>query len=219
MPRAANPHPVHVTITRWVDAAGKRCQPNAPGGRKITTKSDSYYAYVRRDGSRTCVPLGTTDLGQAWVALRAMLKEIADEDAGITDPYSRAAAKPIEEHVAAWLAALADESMDAERIAMLAARVRRLAEEAGWNRLTDVTPTSCAAALGRLRKDTTDDAGKVIARGISAQTRNHYLSHAKQFVRWCVGDRRLRENTLTQLDPVDVAADLRHARRSPTDDE
>ena len=55
--------------------------------------------------------------------------------------------------------------------------------------------------------------------GRSAQTCNFYLQAAKQFVRWMVQDRRLKDNPLRGLSQMNVRADRRHDRRALYDDE
>ena len=55
----------------------------------------------------------------------------------------------------------------------------------------------------------------------SAQTRNHYLKHLKQFTRWLASARRRRlpADPIADLKTISVESDRRHDRRAPTDEE
>jgi integrase len=56
-------------------------------------------------------------------------------------------------------------------------------------------------------------------RGVSGQTSNGYLAAMKQFCAWLVADRRLAENPLTHLEPIEERSDRRHDRRPLSADE
>jgi len=75
--------------------------------------------------------------------------------------------------------------------------------------MSSLAAETCRAALSALQT----------RRGRSPRTRNHYLSHAKQFARWCVQARRLRDNPFLGLRPVSDVGDRRHDRRCLTPDE
>lgn len=85
---------------------------------------------------------------------------------------------------------------------------RKLADTLRSARLSDLTAERIQSALATLR-----DAGK------SLQTLNHYRAALRAFVRWA-GDRgRLRDNPMRGVSRFNAEEDVRHARRSLTDDE
>src|SRR5262245_55126840 len=98
--------PVRLTVTRYFDRYGRQCRKNAPGAKKHTEKTNGYYARLvdPRTGRKRPYDLDTTDLGQAWVALRNLLRRRADEAAGIVDDTTDQMARPIDEQVEEWLA-------------------------------------------------------------------------------------------------------------------
>lgn len=200
MPR--KPQPRKVKIVRYELPDGTRCTKGTPGAVRHVALSDTYYASI--DGKR--VSLGTTELQAAWVALRDELRRRELRRQGITDDYSDHAGRPVEGHRDAWLKAVADSGTSAGQVVILSAHVTTLCRLAGWRRLADVTADGCLAALARLQRD-----------GRSAQTRNHYLRHAKQFTRWCCDNDRLARDPLRSLRAVGVEADRRRIHRMPTD--
>lgn len=220
MGRRRDPKPLKVTITRYVDAVGKRCAKDHPGARKVREKSDTYYAQLPgSSGKNTWVSLKTTDIGAAWAELTRILESREREAAGLKDPVMRHARRPIEEHVADWLMHLrAAGRTGAEQIALVGARVRELVERAGWKRLAEVDQGSATRALAEVQATRRRGMSAKHA-GRSSQTRNHYLRAVKQWVTWCVGDQRLARDPLTNLQAVNVAIDRRRVRRIPADGE
>lgn len=55
--------------------------------------------------------------------------------------------------------------------------------------------------------------------GMSAQTRNHHVQNAKQFTKWLIKAKYLRENPLADLGMINVAADRRRVRRALSPEE
>lgn len=207
-----SPRPIRITITRYVNALGERVKKKTPGARKVREQSETWYARLLIDGKPQRVSLKTTDEAQAWVELRKVLRQQADRAAGITDDYQDEARRPLAEHVADWLRAVANKGTSAAQVATLDAHVTRLAELAGWKRVTDISQDSCLEALQALQD----------VDGRAAQTRNHYLTHIKQFCRWCATKarpRRLREDPVQGISRINVETDRRHDRRCPTDEE
>ncbi len=92
--------PVRKTLTRHVDATGKRCPAGTPGATRQTTKTDTWY--VKLDG--VWVSLHTTDEAAAWDELRRLLRRRRDRESGIADDYTDHAATLLVQHVDAWIA-------------------------------------------------------------------------------------------------------------------
>jgi integrase len=205
--RAARP--IQVTISRFVHPkTGERVAKSFPGAKRIVEKSETWYAWIH--GKR--VALDTTDEGKAWENLRAMLRAEKESAAGIRDTYTEAAGKPLSEHITAWIETVKDSGSSEARLALLESRINYLAKLANWKRLSDLTPESCLSALTKISKQIY--AHTELTR--SAQTRNHYLSHAKQFARFLWETKRLREHIFLRLRPINVELDRRHDRRAPS---
>lgn len=215
MSRPANPKPFRVTVTRFVGPDGRRCRSTDPGAVKVREVSRAYYAdlTVKENGKprRKRFPLETSDLGQAWVALRKLQRREKEKAQGITDDTLDQLARPLAEHVEDWAAVEKAKGTSAKQLHMLRHDVTHIAGLAGWKRLGDLSADSALKALARLQHE----------QGRSAQTRNHYLAHLRQFARWCVDTKppRLRQDPLAGVKKVSVEADRRHDRRSPVDDE
>lgn len=215
------PRPRQVTVIRYETAEGRRCRKDAPGARRVKTTSDSYYLHLpprEPGGKRERIPLETTDEQVAWAKVRDILAARHLEDLGIADDRTRQAARPIAEHLEEWLAGVAGGGAQADRVKLLRQRVGKLIELAGWRRITDLRKSSCEAALAALRDEAASGVrgtGVGRGRGASAQTRNHYLSHARQFCAWLVADGRLAADPLAGIKRANVAVDRRHDRRCP----
>lgn len=199
MPRPQRP--VRRTVVRYVDpTTGERVAAGTPGAKRIKAKTATWYYSVKgRGGKQRYVSLDTDDEGQAWANLRRRL-------AGLDD--GEHAKRQISEHVAEWLECVQAAGASAAHVALLRTRMTQLVAVAGWRRIGDVTAGSCQIALRNVTAD-----------GLSAQTRNHYLSHAKQFARWLWENGRLPSHPLLRLEPVSIETDRRHDRRIPTDEE
>ncbi len=99
-------------------------------------------------------------------------------------------------------------------------------------RLLGVKPASVGAAVRRNRLEAEGN-GKArrlsraavealqdrVARGVSVQTTNDYLSALKSFGRWLVKDRRTAENPFAHLEGGNAGVDRRHDRRELTANE
>jgi integrase len=85
---------------------------------------------------------------------------------------------------------------------------RKLADTLRLARFSDLTPERIQSALALLR-----DAGK------AHQTVNHYRAALRAFVRWAGDKGRLRDNPMRGVSGFNAEEDLRHVRRSLTDDE
>lgn len=212
MGRRREPKPRKVTIIRYEDPQGRRCAKGAPGAVRRKVKSDTYYLHLppRSPGlPRERIPLETTDLTVAWKRVRDILERRQKEELGILDDHARQLGRPIAEHVEDWLTAVAAGKVTAKRVTLMRARIGRLLQLTGWKRIGDIRKSSCQVALNRLQSP---EEGHV-----SAQTRNHYLSHIRQFCRWLRDEQRLPADPLAGLKGISVEDDRRHDRRSPDD--
>ncbi len=219
MSRKRNPKPRRVTVIRYEDEGGRRCAKSAPGAKKVKTLTDSYYLELPpevKGGKKERIALETTDEQTAWEKVRLEFRRRKERSLGITDDRLEQAGRPIAEHLDEWLAGVAAGDVGPSRVSLLRSRVEWLIMAAKWQRITDIKKSSCEAALAKLMR--TPGRGKGSAgkgRGASPATRNHYLSHARQFCAWLAADGRLTMNPLLSLEKANDQVDIRHARRCP----
>lgn len=210
MPRnKEGPRPFRNTIVRWFDSEGKRVKANTPGATRLKTKSETWYVMLQINGKRKKISLETREEEEAWNNLRRIQKQEAERRAGIRNRYTEQAEIPLKTHISEWVASVLAQGSSEEHCRNLSNHATRIAELAGWQNLDDISLSGALTALGHLQMN----------EGKSSQTRNHYTAHIKQFSRWLVADRRLRENPLIQLKKISVETDRRHDRRAPTDEE
>lgn len=227
MTRKARPRKLCRTI--YVDRkTGERVHKGTKGAKKIKQKSDNYYIIIRQGAKRVPINLGTDDYEDACAAWR-------DWQRAKDDPSAAADAKPLDQHIADWLRAVRNAGTSGAQIALLETRIKHIAALARWRKLSDITADSCNEALASLQtrghgRKVTNPVGirgngvpltfrRSYPQGLSAQTRNHYLTHAKQFCNWLVDNERLRSHPLRRLKPLSVEADRRHDRYCPSDAE
>lgn len=221
MGRKLKPRPELPVVTRYVTPDGKRCSKSHPQARKVTTRAESYFVRLPNPetGKREWFPLKTIDQATAWVRLREELDRRAREEAGLGGPLLVHATRPLAEHIEEWVAELADAGRTGEEQRKLVrARVLKLVELAGWERLPQITRATALSALAGLQKERCRGM-PADHQGRSAQTRNHYLRALKQFCTWAAEDGRMERSPVAGLDPVNVDVDRRHARRVPADQE
>lgn len=199
------PRPFRPTVARYHRADGSRCRKSDPGAVKSTHRLDTWYAKIGKDK----VSLKTTDEGRAWEELRRLLRRRAERHSGLRDGYTDAAELPLADHVEAWCVFLAAKGTGPQHVEDLRRNVLRVADLAGWRSVAHITLESCLLAADRLAE----------REGHHVRTRNHVLSHCKQFSRWLSRHGRLRAHPLDLVSYRPVEADLVHERRCPTDGE
>lgn len=213
--RERGPRPHLHKVVRYYDAQGERCSKDAPGARKVVEETDTYYATFWANGKRQRVSLRTTDITVAWQRLRAEQRRRVERELGIRDHLTDAAEIPLKQHLDDWIAVVKTRKVTERHVWALRHSMDVLAEVARWETIADLDHDSCARALEKLMEPT-----KERPKGLSRQTRNHFLRHARQFGRWAAGPgRRLRVDPFAGLEPIDTSTDRRHDRRVPTDEE
>ncbi|MDD5658356.1 MAG: hypothetical protein PHF00_13985, partial [Elusimicrobia bacterium] len=110
--------------------------------------------------------------------------------------------------------AVAAKGATARHVALVANRARRVIEGCGFTFWSDISASRVMAYLDGLRADTLDEKGRVIKRGIGAQSFNFYLAAFKQFCRWMVRDGRAGDSPVAHLSGLNVKTDRRHDRRA-----
>src|SRR5690348_9817749 len=185
MPRPSNPHPYHKHITRWL-LDGRQVPPGTPGAAKVVQETSTYYADV---GGQT-KSLKTTDLQIAWKRLNDRLKEAHQRELGVRDEYTSHAKTPLRQHLTDWLQVLAAKGTGQKQRDMIETRLDHLFRLARWEKLSQISADGTLLALAALQQEAPPRGTR---QGRGAQTRNHYLTHLRGFVAWCVQSDRLRK--------------------------
>ena len=86
--------------------------------------------------------------------------------------------------------------------------VKLLADTLSRSHFSNLTSEGIQRALAAIRDE-----------GRSAQTANHHRAAIRAFLRWCFDKGRIREVPMKGVESFNVEEDLRHVRRSLTDDE
>lgn len=71
----------------------------------------------------------------------------------------------------------------------------------------------------RLPRETVQEVGRLMAKGIGPTTQNHYVVALRGFFAWMTTEQRIGFNPFTTLEKVNQDVDVRHARREITSDE
>jgi len=207
-------HVYKIRYVRWLDAKNRRVKANTPGAKKEKKKrwSKFYWGEYRdADGNLKRVNLDRADKKNAEKLLAEIEEQVDCEKAGIVDPYIKNVKRPLREHFEEWKKDLELDQITEKRREEMPRRVEKLFDLAKWKRLTDITPETVKRALKQVTV-------KQTSKQVSTQTRNHYLQHLKQFLRWCVPT-RLKSNPIQGLKRENVSVDQRHYRRALSDAE
>ncbi len=196
--------PFRVKVTHYYTADGKRATKDAKGAKKRICLTRTYYGTV--GGKR--VPLGTSDLGAAWVELRRLQRLQRDIAAGIVGETHDVLARPLPVLLDEWCQTLRDKGTTEQQVGTIRSRLLRLFAAAGWTAWGKVTKDSLLHGLAALRGE-----------GRSNQTSNHYRTHAKGFASW-LADRAGARDPLAKVGgKLSAEADPRHPRRCPSDED
>ena len=180
---------------------------------ELGRRLESLTAFHRATGGQTD-PALVQWLSELPERMRRRLGEI-----GLIAPERIGATQALSEHLDDFHAALVSKGCTAKHAALVTSRARKIIDGCGFNRAGDIRGSKVLAYLDKLRADVKDKDGKIVRRGIGAQTGNFYISALNQFCRWMVRDRRLQENPVVHMDRWNVRLDRRHDRRALTADE
>jgi site-specific recombinase XerC len=136
--------------------------------------------------------------------LAAKLEREAElKRAGVYDPFEQHRKRPLAEHLEDYERFLTAKGNSEKHVYRVISRARKIIESCGFAFACDLSPAKVQESLAGLRKN-----------GSSAQTVNFYMQAMKQFATWMVRDRRIPDNLLCVLMPMNVQKDRRHDRRA-----
>src|SRR5262245_38735638 len=146
-------------------------------GQKIKAKSKKWWGQYR-DADRRLrrVPLAI-DKVAAQAMLNRIVRDVERQKAGLIDPTDEQRRRPLDQHLAEFQSYLQNKAVTSKQVAETTRQTRAMFEHRRWKFIGDITASGALEFLGDLR-----------ARGLSAQTYNHYLKAARQFTRWLVRD-------------------------------
>ena len=196
--------PYRKTITRYVDATGKRCAKSAPGATRRDEQSGTWYGWVGGKDTPLCA-----DHAKSKQMLSKLLADQAAGRLGMNDPFAEHRKRPLLEHVADYARDLAADGGSDAHVELVESRLRKLVEGCGFTTVADVSASAVNAWLAEQRKGPK----------FGSQTSNHYVTHVKGLMAWMVRDRRTGDNPLAHLDKLNIKLDVRHARRNLSPDE
>jgi integrase len=124
---------------------------------------------------------------------------------GLLEPERAAVTKFLTDHMSDWKAALADRGNTENHVAQQHARALKVFEMCAFGSLSQINAGALQKALNTLRDG-----------GLGPQTLNYHLGACKQFCRWAVRERRLAENPLVHMEPLNAKLDIRRERRALT---
>lgn len=116
--------------------------------------------------------------------------------------------QPIAEVIAMFRQYLRDRDASDRYVEELAGKVERITSGCGVTAYSQIKADDVERYLAKLR-----------AEGLSKQTSNHYLRAIRQFCRWLVRTKRLREDPTVEIEMLNVQTDRRHDRRALLPDE
>jgi site-specific recombinase XerC len=198
-----------------------------------------YYRLTMADGRRV-TRKGCTDKRATEQMAAAAAIEQAKIKAGLIDPKDLAArqheARPLADHVEDWYKDMVARRKTADHADRYRDGAGKVIALAMGRSLSELIPGHRGAALKRARRllantlarahfsDLTPERiqqalAAILDGGRSAQTANHYRAAIRAFLRWCFGKGRIRDMPWHGVEAYNVEEDLRHIRRSLTDDE
>ncbi len=140
-----------------------------------------------------------------WIeGLPARLLKVLSRQ-GMLDACRIAAARPLSELIAEWETSLSAGDRASKTVAQTVERARRVLEGAGARYWSEIAPARVERYL-RAERDREN--------GISAQTSNHLLGAARQFIGWAVKRGLAGSDPLRVLGRLNVATDRRRMRRA-----
>ena len=203
-------------FARWIDAKGKtrteKVTTGKDGSPRLLIEAATFTAKYRDGAGRVQeVATGCHDETAARNVLAGLVKRAENVKSGIVTSAQDAVidhqAKPISDHVDAYLIHLATKTSDAH-CENVTHNLRQIVGECGFTRLAQVDRSAVESWMIRMEGE-----------GMGARTRNTYRAALVAFVNWCVCERRLSFNPLAGLGKADEKADCRRQRRALTEQE
>ena len=172
-------------------------------GLNVVKKSKKWWIKYRdADGFVRRIP-GCTDKAATLQMAAKLEREAELKKAGVNDPYGAHMKRLLLEHLDAYERFLKAKGTSPQHVYQVVSRVKKVIRGCRFTLFVDVSPSKVQEFLADFKLT-----------GRSPQTVNFYLQAMKQFMNWMVRDRRVPDNPLRVLSPLNVRKDRRHDRRA-----
>lgn len=196
----------------WISRGRKRQGKLNPDGKSMLVTDRNYTVeWFDWQGTRRKVS-GGPDKDAAEALGRQKETEAMQRRQGLIDPrlekIAAAGRRPFKEHVADFRSALEDKGDTPDHVELTLARLNRVLEACGVERIEDLTASAASAAVADLKSG-----------GLKSRTCNDHLRAVKQFSRWLHRNGRSTHDGLNHLTIYNVDTDRGRERRvlSPDD--
>jgi len=173
-------------------------------GKKVRRKLKKWHIRYRCPDGRVLRVAGYTDK-EATKQLAARLeKKAARQQEGMVDPFEEHRRRPVTEHLADFRRYLEAKGNTTKHARQTCTRAQTLASGCRFVRLSDLSASVMVEWL----------AGERTASHMGIQTSNYYLRDFKSFLAWLIKDRRMGENPMAHLSPMNANVEERLERRA-----
>ncbi len=196
---------------RWVTARGKtRTMPLNRRGDRMVQESRCWYVRLRDpDTGKWLEWKGYTDKASSTAKELKIIKRMERGQAGLADPLEAHRRRPLEGHLEDFATYLGNKGNTVDHVDRTVSRCRKVFNHTKAFTVADVTPGRIEQCLAELRRG-----------GLSVSSSNHYLRALRNFFRWMLRDRRLREDPIAGIRVLKLtAADKKRRRRNLSDEE
>jgi site-specific recombinase XerC len=204
---------------QWKDRHGReQTAPLAPDGKRIMYVADCWYARYRdAQGVERRISTGCRDQQAATKVLANLLSKVERIKSGLITPAEAMVAaqadKPLAEHLDDYLDHLGAKRIRGRKVSEsyrrnIKGRLERLLRDRELKRWQDMTRQIIERWLDGMEEQ-----------GLSAATRNDYLTSAIALCNWAVAAGRLSVNPLQGIGKAGTSGDRRHQRRALTVEE
>jgi len=141
------------------------------------------------------------------------------EKIGLLSAARIAALRPLLEHVdgaddaPGWKQYLTSKGSTMQHVRLFVFRLHRVLDGCGTVYWSDLSATKLMTWLNEQRADEVDAGGKIVRRGLGANTFNGYVTALKGFGKWMIREGRASENPMEGLRKLNAKTDKRHERR------
>ena len=181
----------------------KRKYTKVINGKRVKRQSQKWYTRLADlDGIKRTIPLYRDKVASQQKAAE-LQREMELADSGVIDRFKEHRTIPLIEHVKVYRQALLDKGDTKDHAERTHSRAQAIFQACGFVFIQDVQASRVQRYIAERRKS-----------GLGVKTCNHYLTAAKTFFNWMVGDRRIGENPLAHLKGQNAKKDIRRQRRA-----
>ncbi len=186
---------------------------NANGKRRRTRSKNWYFAYKDSEGVWQRKP-GTPDRVATQTMLMEREQQVARGGVDNSSRYVKALIKPLAEHIDEFADDLKNRGNTPVHVSTTKARVTYVCGAGGVETIADITKSAVNKALAKVEAPESEG-----GLGLSASTRNHYLTAIKGFAQWLKDERRIADNVIDAMKKISTQGKETKERRPLTPEE